>query len=83
MKKIRKIDDKVMVWFITAYGTYYSTLKEVSSISEGEMNSTPVIEKPIESGQISETNKNSFRLELLRRFLKVILSIFYRNLPLF
>jgi signal transduction histidine kinase/CheY-like chemotaxis protein len=51
-EKIRKIDDKVMVWFITAYGTYYSTLKEVSSISEGEMNSIPVIEKPIEMDKL-------------------------------
>jgi signal transduction histidine kinase/CheY-like chemotaxis protein len=42
-EKIRKIDDKVMVWFITAYETYYRALKEVSSRS-----SIPVIEKPIE-----------------------------------
>jgi CheY-like chemotaxis protein len=28
-EKIRKIDDKVMVWFITAYETYYRALKEV------------------------------------------------------
>jgi signal transduction histidine kinase/CheY-like chemotaxis protein len=47
-EKIRKIDDKVMVWFITAYETYYRALKEVSSISKGEMSSAPVIEKPIE-----------------------------------
>jgi signal transduction histidine kinase/CheY-like chemotaxis protein len=47
-EKIRKIDDKVMVWFITAYETYYRALKEVSSTSEGEMSSIPVIEKPIE-----------------------------------
>jgi hypothetical protein len=37
-----------MVWFITAYETYYRALKEVSSISKGEMSSAPVIEKPIE-----------------------------------
>ena len=47
-EKIREIDDKVMVWFITAYETYYRALKEVSSISKGEMISAPVIEKPIE-----------------------------------
>ena len=46
-EKIRKIDDKVMVWFITAYETYYK-LKEVSSTSKGEMSSIPVIEKPVE-----------------------------------
>jgi len=43
-EKIRKIDDKVMVWFITAYETYYK-LKEVP---KGEMSSIPVIPKPIE-----------------------------------
>jgi two-component system, OmpR family, response regulator ChvI len=47
-EKIRKIDDKVMVWFITAYETYYRALKKVSSTLKGEMSSTPVIEKPIE-----------------------------------
>jgi signal transduction histidine kinase/CheY-like chemotaxis protein len=47
-EKIREIDDKVMVWFITAYETYYRALKEVSSTSKGEMISAPVIEKPIE-----------------------------------
>jgi CheY-like chemotaxis protein len=47
-EKIRKIDDKVMVWFITANETYYRALKEVSSIPKGEMSSIPVIEKPIE-----------------------------------
>ena len=46
-EKIRKIDDKVMVWFITAYETYYK-LKEVSSTSKGEMSSIPVISKPVE-----------------------------------
>jgi signal transduction histidine kinase/CheY-like chemotaxis protein len=46
-EKIRKIDDKVMVWFITAYETYYK-LKEVSSAPKGEMSSIPVIPKPIE-----------------------------------
>jgi two-component system sensor histidine kinase VicK len=51
-EKIRKIDDKVMVWFITAYETYYRALKEVSSISKGEMSSAPVIEKPIEINKL-------------------------------
>ena len=45
-QKIRKLDDKVMVWFITAYETYYK-LKDVSS-TQGEMSSIPVIEKPVE-----------------------------------
>ena len=45
-QKIRKIDDKVMVWFITAYETYYK-VKDVSS-TQGEMSSIPVIEKPVE-----------------------------------
>ncbi|CAN5525151.1 hypothetical protein BH18THE2_BH18THE2_41610 [soil metagenome] len=47
-EKIREIDDKVMVWFITAYETYYRALKAVVSTSKGEMSSVPVIEKPIE-----------------------------------
>lgn len=47
-EKIRKIDDKVMVWFISAYETYYKALKEVLSTSKGEMSPGPVIEKPIE-----------------------------------
>ena len=47
-EKIRKMDDKVMVWFITAYETYYRALKAVLSTSKGEMSSVPVIEKPIE-----------------------------------
>ena len=47
-EKIREIDDKVMVWFITAYETYYRAIKEASSTSKKEMISVPVIEKPIE-----------------------------------
>ena len=47
-EKIREIDDKVMVWFITAYETYYRAMKAVLSTSKGEMSSVPVIEKPIE-----------------------------------
>ena len=33
-EKIRKIDNKVKVWFITAYETYHKILKEVSSKSQ-------------------------------------------------
>jgi signal transduction histidine kinase/CheY-like chemotaxis protein len=51
-EKIRKIDDKVMVWFITAYETYYRALKEASSTSKGDMISAPIIEKPIEIGKL-------------------------------
>ena len=47
-EKINEIDNKVMVWFITAYETYYRALKEASSTSKKEMISVPVIEKPIE-----------------------------------
>jgi two-component system, OmpR family, sensor histidine kinase VicK len=47
-EKIRKIDDKVKVWFISAYETYYKALKEVLSTSQGETGPGPVIEKPIE-----------------------------------
>jgi CheY-like chemotaxis protein len=47
-EKIKEIDNKVMVWFITAYETYYRAIKEASSTSKKEMISVPVIEKPIE-----------------------------------
>jgi signal transduction histidine kinase/ActR/RegA family two-component response regulator len=47
-EKIRKIDNKAVVWFITAYETYYTSLKEVPSPSKGEASPAPVIEKPIE-----------------------------------
>ena len=47
-EKIKEIDNKVTVWFITAYETYYRALKEASSTSKGEMISIPIIEKPIE-----------------------------------
>ena len=30
-EKIKEIDNKVLVWFITAYETYYKALKEGSS----------------------------------------------------
>lgn len=51
-EKIRKIDNKVKVWFITAYETYHKVLKEVLSTSQGEMGSGPVIEKPIEIDEL-------------------------------
>lgn len=47
-EKIKEIDNKVMVWFITAYETYHIALNKVSSTSKGEMSLIPVIEKPIE-----------------------------------
>ena len=51
-EKIKEIDNKVLVWFITAYETYYRALKEVSSTSKGDMISAPVIAKPIEIGEL-------------------------------
>ena len=36
-EKIKEIDNKVLVWFITAYETYYRALKEVSSTSKGDI----------------------------------------------
>ena len=47
-EKIREIDNKVKVWFITAYETYHKVLKEVLSTSKGETSPRPVIGKPIE-----------------------------------
>ena len=46
-QRIRKIDDKVKVWFITAYEVYYKTLTELSSKSKEEMKRR-FIQKPIE-----------------------------------
>ena len=60
-EKIRKIDDKVMVWFITAYETYYRSLKELSSTSKGEMSSISVIEKPIEIDKLVKQIKTVLR----------------------
>jgi signal transduction histidine kinase/ActR/RegA family two-component response regulator len=51
-EKIRKIDNKVKVWFITAYETYHKVLKEVLSTSQGEIGPGPVIEKPIEIDEL-------------------------------
>jgi two-component system sensor histidine kinase VicK len=51
-EKIKEIDNKVLVWFITAYETYYRALKEASSTSKGDMISAPIIEKPIEIGKL-------------------------------
>jgi CheY-like chemotaxis protein len=61
-EKIKEIDNKVLVWFISAYETYYRAIKEASSTSKKEMTSVPVIEKPIEIDKISETNKIRVRL---------------------
>ena len=47
-EKIREIDNKVKVWFITAYETYHKVLKEVLSTSKGETDPGPIIGKPIE-----------------------------------
>ena len=46
-EKIRKIDDKVMVWFITAYETYDKVQKEIPPKSR-EMILNHFVEKPIE-----------------------------------
>ncbi len=56
---ISKIDDKVMVWFITAYETYHRALQEVSSTSEGGMS---LIEKPIEIDKLVKQIKAEFEL---------------------
>ncbi|MGA6991372.1 MAG: response regulator, partial [Nitrososphaeraceae archaeon] len=47
-EEIKKIDNKVKVWFISAYETYYKALRKVLSTSQGEMGPGSVIEKPIE-----------------------------------
>ncbi len=59
-EKIMEIDDKVIVWFITAYETYYKALKKVSSTSKGEKNSGLIIEKPIEIDKLVKQIKTEF-----------------------
>ena len=56
-EKIKEIDNKVLVWFITAYETYYRAIKEASSTSK-EMISVPVIEKPIEIDKLVKQIKS-------------------------
>jgi DNA-binding response OmpR family regulator len=62
-EKIRKIDDKVIVWFITAYETYNRSLKKVSPTSIGVMNSGLVIEKPIEINKLVKQIKTELEQE--------------------
>ena len=52
-EKIKEIDNKVLVWFITAYETYYRVIKEASSTSK-----IPVIEKPIEIDRLVKQIKS-------------------------
>ncbi len=61
-EKIRKMDNKVVVWFITAYETYYRSLKAVSPTSKGEMSPGPVIEKPIEIDRLVKQIKTELHL---------------------
>jgi DNA-binding NtrC family response regulator len=56
-EKIKEIDNKVLVWFITAYETYYRAIKEASSTSK-EMISVPIIEKPIEIDKLVKQIKS-------------------------
>ncbi|MDQ6863833.1 MAG: ATP-binding protein [Thermoproteota archaeon] len=57
-ERIRKIDDKVKVWFITAYEVYYKTLKEVSSKSKEETILDRFIQKPIEINNLVKQVKS-------------------------
>jgi CheY-like chemotaxis protein len=57
-ERIRKIDDKVKVWFITAYEVYYKTLTEVSTKSKEEKISDRFIQKPIEINNLVKQIKS-------------------------
>ena len=57
-ERIRKIDDKVKAWFITAYEVYYKTLKEVSSKSKEETILDRFIKKPIEINNLVKSIKS-------------------------
>jgi signal transduction histidine kinase/ActR/RegA family two-component response regulator len=56
-EKIRKIDNKVRIWFITAYETYHKVLEKVSSKSQEEMSLDRLIQKPIEIDKLVEQIK--------------------------
>jgi two-component SAPR family response regulator len=56
-ERIRKIDDKVKVWFITAYEVYYKTLTEISSKSK-ETVLGRFIQKPIEINNLVKQIKS-------------------------
>ncbi|HYT03001.1 MAG TPA: hybrid sensor histidine kinase/response regulator, partial [Candidatus Acidoferrum sp.] len=57
-ERIRKVDDKVKVWFITAYEVYYKTLTEVSSKSKEEKILDRFIQKPIEINNLVKQIKS-------------------------
>ena len=57
-ERIRKVDDKVKVWFITAYELYYKTLTEVSSKSKEEKILDRFIQKPIEINNLVKQIKS-------------------------
>jgi two-component system sensor histidine kinase VicK len=56
-EKIRKIDNKVKIWFITAYETYLKVLEKASSKSQEEMSLGRLVEKPIEIDKLVEQIK--------------------------
>ena len=57
-ERIRKIDAKVKVWFITAYEVYSKTLTEVSSKSKEETILGRFIQKPIEINNLVKQVKS-------------------------
>ena len=57
-ERIRKVDDKVKVWFITAYELYYKTLAEVSSKLKEEKILDRFIQKPIEINNLVKQIKS-------------------------
>jgi len=57
-ERIRQIDDKVKVWFITAYEVYYKTLTEISSKSKEETILDRFIQKPIEINNLVKQIKS-------------------------
>lgn len=56
-EKIRKIDNKVKIWFITAYETYLKVLEKASSKSGEQMSLGRLVEKPIEIDKLVEQIK--------------------------
>lgn len=62
-EKIRKIDNNVKVWFITAYETYHKVLEKASSKSQEGMNLDRLIEKPVEIDKLVEQIKLELELD--------------------
>ena len=70
-EEIKKIDNKVKVWFISAYETYYKALRKVLSTSQGEMGPGSVIEKPIEIDKLVKQIRTELDWDFFKKWVIV------------